>query len=207
MTDQEEKEPRKISDIIVSLEDKVNSLLKVVAVYDMNLKNVLDRVNKIYKYISELEKQAEADMKNMQENKEPAIVSSPEIFIDEEREIVAQRKTSRVATPIELPVKEKKTAQQMGPEKKVSVLQRVTDHTGKDLFMADVTIMNENKEVILKAKTNAAGKWQAQLRPGNYITHIVKTDSATKKKVEAMQNLTVADTNAPMMLPVVIIKR
>jgi hypothetical protein len=92
-------------------------------------------------------------------------------------------------------------------DSKVPVVQRITDNTGKDLFMAEVIVMNANKELIAKTKTNAAGKWQAYLKPGKYSVNIVKTDTATKNKLEAMQDITVSNSDKTITLPVMIIKR
>ena len=52
-----EIEPRKASDILLSLEDKVNNLTKMISVYDYNTKIILDRVNKIFAYIDALQKE------------------------------------------------------------------------------------------------------------------------------------------------------
>jgi hypothetical protein len=204
-------EPRKASDILLSLEEKVNSMVKIISVYDMNMKLILDRVNKIYKYIEMLEQEAQQE-----QGKEPAIeysVDNPIIVADSTAETIMQRRGVRVEVPVEkfdpqVPaVPEKRVVDSGNSDKKVPVIQRVTDHTGKDLFMAEVTILNDNKELVLKTKTNAAGKWQAYLKQGQYSVNIVKTDTATKKKIEALQDINVSDSMTTITLPTAIIKR
>ena len=47
MSDQD----RKATDILLSIEEKITSLIQVIAVYDMNTKLILDKVNKLSKMI------------------------------------------------------------------------------------------------------------------------------------------------------------
>lgn len=190
-------EPRKASDILLSLEEKVNNLIKIVSVYDLNIKLVADRVNKIYSYIEEVKKSQEEPIQP--ENDDFKLYTQPEHIISiSEEPIVTKR------TPIpEVSRSEPDTTS----EKKVPVSQRITDNTGKDVFMAEVSIFNSNKELVIKTKTNAVGKWQAYLKPGPYSIAIVKTDTATKKKIETLQEIVVPNSNVIFILPVAMIKR
>ena len=45
------EEQRKATDILISLESKINLLIQTISVYDMNSKLMLDRINYIYNYI------------------------------------------------------------------------------------------------------------------------------------------------------------
>jgi hypothetical protein len=208
-----EIEPRKASDILLSLEDKVNTLTKIISVYDYNTKIILDRVNKIYAYIDFLQKeeaalaqqnaqpvQSENDLFPQYQEKE-IVQTSTEHMITEEKEPKGHRRTARSETYAT------DTKQVGGSEKKIPVIQRITDHTGKDIFMAEVSILNENNEIVCKTKTNAVGKWQAHLKTGNYTVSVVKTDTSTKKKIEAMQDIVVNDNTPTMTLPTAVIKR
>jgi hypothetical protein len=219
-------EPRKASDILLSLESKVNDLVKTVAVYDFNTKLILDRVNKMYAYISILQNEMAEDnaTQNQTTNKE-IVQSSTEHLMTVEENPKGQKRTSRVETytkpqvpfvnqidpTINQPhgIQTERPTKQTKPDgdRKVPVIQRITDQTGKDLFMAEVMILDANKELVSKTKTNAAGKWQAYLKPGLYSVNIVKTDTATKAKLEAMQDITVSNSDTTITLPVMIIKR
>lgn len=215
--DKKNTDPRKASEIILSLEEKVNTIIKIMSVYDMNMKITLDRVNKIYEKVNKVHKYIE-DLEA--ENSQPEVFKNYEQLpiekITQEPEAVIQTSIEHVITATDLPIVNKRSARsepysqesvQLDMEKKIPITQRVTDNTGKDLFMAEVSIFNENKDLILKTKTNAAGKWQGYLKSGNYTVGIVKTDTATKKKIEAFQQITVNNSNSTLTLPTAIIKR
>lgn len=205
---------RKASDIILSLENKIELLTKLVYNQDMLLKIVADKTNKIFSYVNELQKEYKENLiKEQQENnnlEDSKIVMSaaPEHQILEAKEIVGDRRIKRNADVISnqqnivaIPNKDSKI------EKKVPVMQRVSDHTGKDLFMSNVVITDESGAEVHKTKTNAVGKWQAILKPGNYKVAITKTDSTTKKILEGNQDIVVPSNVSSLTLPVVIIKR
>jgi|ERR1700722_9716887 len=227
MTDQ-----RKASDVLIAIEDKVNTLIKIMSSYDMNMKLVLDRTNKIHNYISRLEAE-EAAMLSQQDSvagsdDDKAVVqTSADHVITVADAPSGPRRAARAEsyTPMQIPVPpqpQQVPVQQQAPaapqqvsmaekpgssDKKVPVTQRITDNTGKDLFMAEVNLLNDKKELVLKTKTNATGKWQAHVKPGKYHVHIIKTDTATKNKIEAMQELNIPNSDSVVMLPTAIIKR
>lgn len=206
----EVKEQRKASDILLALETKVDNLVKIVSLYDMNIKLILDRVNKMHSYINMLQQEMlQEQIQTIPEDKR--IIQSPtENLMTTEENPKGHRRVARAETytqqpPITPPQQQKQP--NTDSERKVPVVQRVTDHTGKDLFMAEVSILNTDKELAAKTKTNAAGKWQAYLKPGSYSVNIVKTDTQTKNKIEAMQDIMVGDSNNAITLPVMVIKR
>lgn len=220
-----EQLPRKASDILLALETKVETLMKLVYNQDMLLKLIADRTNKMYSYIDELQKEyKEAQIQNSQDDDEDQddqkiINISNEHQITEAKERVGQSRIVPRAGPnapmppqspiLAIPNQQPapKPQQTPGNDKKVPVMQRVSDHTGKDIYMATVVITDESGHEIHKTKTNAVGKWQAQLKPAPYNIKITKTDTATKKVLETIQKITVNNSNTMITLPVVIMNR
>lgn len=225
----EVSEKRKASDILLALEDKVSTLTKMMGVFDMNTKFLLDRINYVYLYIKQVQeldaqsqapetKEAFPGEQNIKMPQLPIQIMSSNNMITEETDPKGQRRTSRsgvysdpaLTQPISAPklqVQPQQISDQFS-DKKVPVIQRVTDHTGKDIFMANVSILDENKAEVYNTKTNAVGKWQSLLKPGKYHINIVKTDTATKKTIETSQEINVVgNTGSVMILPVMIIKR
>jgi len=220
-----EPEPRKASDILLALETKVETLTKLVYNQDMLLKLIADRTNKIYAYIDELQKEyKEAQNQKSEEDEEDqedsrVINVSNEHQITEVKEQIGQRRIQPRAGPnapsppqppiLAVPNQQPapKPQQTTGSDKKVPVIQRVSDQTGKDIFMSEILISDENGNEIHKTKTNAVGKWQAMLRPGKYIVKISKTDTATKKVLQSTQNITIGNSSSTLILPVVIMNR
>jgi hypothetical protein len=210
MSDHEmSKETRKVTDVLLSLEEKIILLIKTISANDMNNKLILDRLNKL--------------------------VSQGNVSVPTTAETVKVSESSKTITapnqsPIELseePVKPRKqftfqpiiesanTASSSSKEKKeksvskIPVGQRITDNNGKDLFMADVVVKDlTTGEVAAKLKTNAVGKWQAYLGAGNYSVHVSKiTDANTMHKIESLQEIEVNAQAKSLQLPLIIIKR
>ncbi len=223
-----EVQQRKASDILLALEAKVETLMKLVYNQDMLLKLIADRTNKMYTYIDELQKEyKESKNQKLEDNNEdqedPRIINiSNDHQITEAKERVGQSRIVPRAGPNVVPVPQpailaipnqqlppnpQQAQQTTGSDKKVPVVQRVSDHTGKDIFMCQVLILDESGNEITKTKTNAVGKWQAMLKPAPYTIKITKTDTATKKMLETTQKITIQSSNSTITLPVVIMNR
>jgi hypothetical protein len=186
---------RKATDILLALEEKISTLTQIVGMYDLNIKAILDRVNKIYTYVEGAENITQQTSSLEQKIVQP-IQADQAILMEENPTGTRRASRSEAIKQIE-----------PSSDKKVPVIQRVSDNTGKDIFMADVSILDGSNNTVLKTKTNAVGKWQAHLKPGPYKISIVKTDTATKKKIQADQDITVSDSNTTLILPVAVIKR
>jgi len=204
---------RKASDVLISLEEKVLTLIKAVSANDMNNKLILDRLNKLLAKPTAVPEQlptamtmpsVTADVTRSGASKifsppSPMEVSQAPIInkknIIQVEPLVKETKVSTQATQLNLP--------------KIPVGQRITDNKGKDLFMADVIITNlDTKEVINKSKTNAVGKWQTYLSVGRYSISITKiTDSVTFNKIESLQEIEITPQMKSLQLPIAIIKR
>ena len=206
MTDQE----RKATQVLLDLEAKVLDIHRQVGLNAALQKMMLDRLNRVYNYIALLEAEQSITAGTPSVIPQPESLIAPEPDQKEEPKTIDElplgtRRTSRVENKLTEEKKQEMLAVPMS-DRKVPVVQRITDRTGKDLFMAKVSVMNEDQQLILETKTNASGKWQAHLIPGTYIVHILKTDTATKQKIEGKQKITVGQTNGVFNLPVAIIK-
>ena len=213
---------RKASEILLSIENKVQSLTQTMNSYNLNMRLILDRVNKIYNYIHQLEIQSASDVSNAQE-KEIIDVKSENLITVAEGPSgprrVGRSETYTAASPVAptvqpaviantpKPQEATPASKSTNPDKKVPVSQRLTNDKGKDLFMAEVEIQDANKKTIQTTKTNATGKWQAHLKPGTYHVRTAKTDTATKEKIEAWQEITVPFSDSVVILPTAIIKK
>jgi hypothetical protein len=197
---QQTESQRKATDVIASIEDKVNTLIKMVSVYDMNIKIILDRTNKIYSYIEALKLEYGEPQEVNQNDKE--IVMSQEETVKVSDVPVIEKRSARTNPEIPQP-----NYEDPGGTRKTPVVQRVSDSNGKDVFMAEVSIITAAGEQVSKTKTNAMGKWQSLLKPGEYIVNIGKTDAASKRKIEISQNVNIPVSKDTFVLPVVLMKR
>jgi hypothetical protein len=219
-TTEQQEQPRKASDILLSIESKMNSLIKAMSVYDLNVKLILSRVNVVYAYIEQLK--AEAELPPDQDAPiavlaEAAIQLSTEPSKDRRMgrvgvpvqipQVQQERPIPQTQQPVQVPQSDKKANTPTSPDRKVPVVQQLKYNNGGDVFMAEVSIANQDNELVHKTKTNAIGKWQAHLKPGKYYVSVVKTDTTTKKKIEALQELIIPNSNDTVNLPPAIIKR
>lgn len=167
-----ETETRKVSDILLSLEEKIIVLMKSISLNEMNNKLILDRLNKL------VSQQITANKEN---------IITPIMVVDK----------PTPTTPIEMaktpPKLKRQPVNNQSAEKnksKIPVAQRITNAQGKDVFMADVEIYDDKNDLIEKIKTNTIGKWQAYLQPGNYIIKISKIiNPETKERLEKIQEI------------------
>lgn len=89
----------------------------------------------------------------------------------------------------------------------VTIVQRIVDKNGKSLFLADVEIINpQDNSVKFKTRTNASGKWEAQVPPGNYNVMIKKREALTKGKIEVTQTINVDGNESLLNLDMLIVK-
>lgn len=223
MTEQEPKEPRKATDVLLDIEKKLDNLTKMVVNNDMLVKLMADRANKtydmttkIYSYIEELKQEyiaAQGGNSQSSENQDAQVINSPpveQIVMDAPFDQPGDRRGARTPQRQEPVLAAPNTIQeqpQQSEGRKIPVVQRVSDNTGKDLYLATVVISDEQGKQVLKTKTSTAGKWQALLKPASYMVHISKTDTVSKKVFEGTQKITIPNSNSTFTLPVVIIKR
>lgn len=174
---------RKATDILISIEQKLELLLRSNANTNQSIKRLLNEIS------------MPADDQNNSFQDEETIISQPP-QIEIETVPKGTRRAARAETY--------KDAPSNFETKNIPVLQRIVDGLNRDIFMAEVNILSQTNELVFKTKTNAMGKWQALLKPGIYTIKISKMD-ATKKKIECAQTIEISDIESGK-LPTAIIK-
>ncbi len=229
-------EQRKASDVLLELETEVKSLKSILNLQDHLLKTILGNCNKTNAMLGALidaqpltAEQRAVIREQFQPAASEAImipqgfpVEIEKVFKGERRITRAPNEPSTKASNADIEFKDymaqkkkppqtefrpKAAAQQVKSEKKIPVTQRVQDNNKKDMFMAEVNLLSPQGELVLKTKTNAMGKWQAQLAPGNYVVKASKMDTALQKKIETQQNITIPNSNSAITLSTLVINR
>lgn len=222
-------EPRKASDILISLESEVKILKNTINVQDLAIKTILKNVNEINTLMKSVINTSTEEQKIGIENDREIVSNVPSFNV--ETDFKGQR---RMQTTIEQPSLPNTKASNVNIEfkdymkqrqkpiiqeefkpkpldtksdKKIPVVQRIQDNNNKDLFMAEVNLISMDGGVVLKTKTNALGKWQGQLAPGKYIVKVSKMDNSIQKKIENQQEITVANHSGTLTLPTLIVNR
>ncbi len=85
------------------------------------------------------------------------------------------------------------------PSGKVSVSQQVLNDEGSPIFLASVEILDMNGALIKQTRTNTKGRWVAPLDPGRYAVHITKRIQ-DKPPVDLKFAVEIPETGKPMEL-------
>lgn len=209
---------RKATDVLLSLELKIDNLIKLYQTLSFDIKILSNKVNSLIDNKTSSINITKNNIPNFSvetsENKAVSIKkedalpitdaplgfrrnSRPETYANATEESVTDNQDSFKDYE---PINSNKNSN-------ITVVQRVVDKNGKSLFLADVEILSAGtNEIVFKTRTNGAGKWQAQLSPGNYKTFIRKRESLTKEKIEALQTINVDGTESLINLDMLIIK-
>lgn len=237
------EEPRKASEILLGLEDRLHKIEAKLNLYNLTLSMILGKVNSIstnstpeepiatdpssadpVKIEAGFPLQAETNFPGTRRITRPNNMGNKAANANIEfKDYIAQRAADKAAGVI--PVKQELSAAKtdnnfkdfldkkkqsnvidVKQERKIPVTQRVQDNNKKDVFMAEVVISNNGNQ-ILKTKTNAMGKWQAQLPIGNYSVKITKMDAASQKKIESESEIVVPNSNSTVVLSTLVINR
>lgn len=221
---------RKISDILLSLEEKIVMLAKTISASDMNNKLILDRLNKLVN-------QGIQENKNMEERQissvsplleisqvptaarkqplgqqvAPSIVSTPSPHIPGAFKPTVSKISSSTAKDIKKnkEPEEDEEIKKIPTTSKIPVGQCIVDNEKRSIFMADVIITNvASSEVVARVKTTAVGKWQAYLPIGSYSVKVSKiTDPNTMNKIEFTQQIEVLPGMKSLQLPIATMNR
>jgi hypothetical protein len=215
-------ESRKASDILLSIEKKLDQIVGLISSNDLTMKIVANKLQVLIDIGHDDEQHHHTSNLNSinKENLLPTVSllspSKEEIFIDSEFNIEEDkapsgtRRTSRSSSDI-FDFETKENNKKVLPEtsrsdRKIPIVQRVVDKNGKSLFLAEVEILNENSVQVDKVKTNSVGKYQAQLPPGNYKIIIRKNEPLSNSKLEGIQEIKVDSEAQLLELPIIIIK-
>ena len=85
---------------------------------------------------------------------------------------------------------------------KVLIQQLVSYPDNKWAPLVVVKIYDREKHLIKETKTNSAGKWTANLDPGEYFIHLLKASvGQNKPKIDQYFSITVESSEKPIELP------
>lgn len=201
---------RNTSDILLSLEEKMTTLLKSIDTLNLNNRLILDRLNSLVKLEQnsitgvKLPAQSVAQSGSVSALVETNIETPKEI--SKEKATLSRRESINNLIKRTSPNNENITFKEVNNNsptpvisqgennKKIPVGQKVKDINNKDIFNASVNIFDDKSKLnVFAGKTNALGKWQAYLPPGTYTVEISKTiDHNTLEKLTVLQNIEVS---------------
>lgn len=212
---------RTLTDIILTIEAKVDQLLGFHMSQDLSAKIASNKLNRVESKLDYLiEALLEEDNSPLKIASAVPSFSAPDVdehqfSIGLETKPLGFPRTSRpetFATEAEMrnTVPSKRPAlteeDMFTPNERKAITQRVVDKNGKAIYMCNVSIINgKTGNVEHKMRTNGMGKYSASLIPGNYKVVLTKEGSAGKDRVEVSQNL-IVNEQTPSELQTIILK-
>lgn len=217
-----ENESRKATDILLELENKVNSLILMIKSQDLTIKVLSNKISMIIDG-------AKPNNSKIVDNLNEEVVKPNNLGLQIEESPVGIRRTARPETykrpeikplnndankaevivpsikPIE--VNNSKAKQEKIIQNAVPTMQRIVDKNGKSIFLADVEIIDlSNGTTFHKTKTNGSGKWLASLPVGDYKVFIKKREGLNKEKIEVAQTIKIDGSTPTAEIPMMIVK-
>ena len=230
-----EQETRKASDILLDLESKIDVLLGIVRIQELNIKILSNKINDLINQngITKLEvKQpsVEAVYNNQNKLTEKQIPIAAEFNLEVEKSPNGFRRTSRPETFDHEQNQEKVSAKKILPKSeivvpkkqnlnqenttnnidenntsKIQVTQRVVDKTNKSVFLAEVEIINIETGIVI-SKTRTNGAGKWAASLPLGKYKIVLNKNMSKEKIEVVQNIIVDGSVSKLELQTLIIK-
>lgn len=218
-----EKEARKASDVLLVLESKLDNIIHLYRTQDLNIKILSNKLTLLLDKMSASENTKfsissdNATIQNIIAPLPKSVKVNNLNSLSVEQSPTGFRRTSRPETFEDQEVSESQSKfTDYNPNHPIkndsvrsaasAVTQRVVDKNGKAIFLAEVEIVNMSDNVSFKTRTSGAGKWMAQLQPGNYKVFIRKLESLTKEKMEAIQTIYVDGSEPLTTLDALIVK-
>jgi hypothetical protein len=219
---------RTATDVLLSLEAKVDKLTYLLQSLDLNNKVLSNKLNTLIAAVND----PSYDQQPFDPSTDPLSIATakpmkvadewkPAIPLTSETAPVGFRRTERTETNARtqtrtpakntptpsLPIPEMKAPKSVeaAPQTtgKIPLSQRIVDNKGASLFKADIEVLDTEGRTVWKGQTNATGKWQAALSTGKYRVNVKK--QTTQQKIQVSQDLAVSD-KTPRELPVMMIK-
>lgn len=176
-------EPRKASDILLKIEESIDSIPKEFSSNKEELKQIKALLNTI-----------SADL---------ALVKGYYLNTDHLLKLVLQ-KINIENRPLQVePVRKEIKAEPIKVDhevKEVVVHQTALYASKKPIPLAEVRV-SQNNQLITKTRTNSQGKWTLKLAPGTYQFHVVKAPIDNKQKIDIILNITVPSDQQQMEIP------
>lgn len=206
-------EERKATDILLSIEADVKEILGYVRNSDLKDKIILERL----RLLTETPKAPKSnqfgshtgDPRVVPEPQQTSLASAkPSVFessplkdkirkaMEEASKAQDEIQFTDLSTETTQSGKRRGTRVQTNAEKQVSVQQRIVDAESKNIFMAKIEIFDDSNTPVKQTKTNQAGKWFAQLLPGNYQVVLSKAGTATKPAISITYDVEIPEQDS-----------
>lgn len=180
---------RSASEVLLSLEDRIETLEGLARSIDHNVKLLLNNYNMI--------------------NRKPIDKSTKQITPSKSKEVSKPKKkdssevvTAKVATAKTVTAESVDFVQVERDieNRKRTVQERLTYSNSKPIILAQVEIFDSSGNRVSKKNTNSKGMWAESLLPGEYKIRVAKGKTSVNPQVTANYELSVSPSEVPLQL-------
>lgn len=229
----EDNKTRTATDVLISLENKLEQLISAQRTNDLTFKILANKLGALIEKMDQISsvpsiqntkpKASQFKIEAADTSRQMVVEATTEELVDKQPS--GTRRVSRIngaddaPTPktkllppenisgkidfVDADIKDNKQTVASGS---TPVYQRVLDKNNKAIFLADVEIFDKHGALVSKARTAANGIWNSALLPGDYRVIIKKSASMNRQKIEISQNVSVASGTSPQELEDIFVK-
>jgi hypothetical protein len=200
-----EEDKRSATDILLSIEVKLNILDQRIQNSEYLLKSLLSKANKTQSIPPQPTVQSNINKENFENrpktNRFFEMAQDQGVDLDNPKAIYKPVESSEMVESESRAPTRGQRGQKPNGGAKISVSQ-ILSRGNDPLFLASIEILDLNDELIGQTRTNNKGRWMQALSPGEYQVHITKRfpPESGKKPIDTMYNINVPSTDKPYEL-------
>jgi hypothetical protein len=197
------EEKRSATDILLSLESKINTLEQRSQNTEYLLKALLGKTNKAVSVSTPSESQFVVNKDNFENrpktNRFSEMAESQGVSLDDHEMISSFGISEMSESAVRGSSRGQRGAKPKGSKTSVS---QTINCGNSPVFLANIEVFDENNELISNTRTNTKGRWLSALYPGNYNVHILKRypPDSGKKPIDTSYQITVPSSDKPLEL-------
>jgi hypothetical protein len=212
-----DEEKRSSSEILLSLEEKVDTLIKYYQNVDYSQKVILGQINSL-KMQFEAAKNAPAP--SVQKFNPPIVTAIPEM-VKSNQNLISQPKSDfgklaeKHGIDVEEAVQEEEMTEEQGirqglrnqrvvnnSSNKQAVSQALKRPDNTPLFLASIEILDATGGVVKQTRTDAKGFWKAVLSEGTYTVHVIKKfpNDPLQENIDKSYSISIPSSAKPIIL-------
>ena len=191
---------KKISDIILDLESKIDYILESIKNIDFTNKLILSKLSKNNLYVEKIDTSNQFTFNKKNESGLDSVdqpnPSHVKTDIKQADQVVFKDADEQVVFKDVDEIVETKKTRKSG---KITVEQFVSYPDGTKAVLVNVEIFNASNSLIKKSKTNSGGKWTALLDSGKYLIKLTKAPVNGKPAIQKQFEIDVVSNEQNIM--------
>jgi len=195
---------RKATDVLLEIESKVNETIAIVRNTDLKIAIILDKLNKQL-LIKQPNDTSNISFPTYQPTTTSPFDAAPDLKAKLQFALEEAQRDEQLASKPTVDTHQEGKRRNLRfhgdvQSRQIPVQQRILYADGKNVYMANVDILDIENKLVKQTKTNQVGKWLASLSPGDYQVNVFKAGTQLKPKVELSYRVTIPNQDSTVEL-------